>query len=459
MNKFKFNTRTSKAEAQLRSLDLVEVIKSPTLTSGVETQVDLDAVMPTDIDDPYPVVILINGTGGCGKGTLIKQIHQYTEAPVYELSTVDPIRPVAKDLIKCQQDWWMDLYAEDDRPMSAADEVDEKGGPYRQLLRDIKEAWSKHGDGPNAYAIGATIRLIEDRNWTVGEDGLPYRDPLSEFPMPAMIFVNVREPENLDALKEAYWELGLLCITLKMEGIEHEEKDLASSDLLVDDYAYDLVIRNKGTIDDLSVLAFTMSTFIRRANRMYGISVAESKIDPMEALGQKVLYVLSTEIDLASDDPDLDDPDLLVGVSSGSLTSVSSFEYMPLIDQLHALENRDKKALYIAAAKAVSSHGYELKEAGSTYTIVTLVPSYLAAYPNGYRALTPKELIDLTREIVRDVAFPRSAAFPSIPSTNVIHTNTSPKEGPFEPLPFRTNASNINGVWTANSGLENTNNT
>lgn len=343
MNKFKFNTRTSKAEAQLRSLDLVEVIKSPTLTSGVETQVDLDAVMPTDIDDPYPVVILINGTGGCGKGTLIKLIRQYSEAPVYELSTVDPIRPVAKDLIKCQQDWWMDLYAEDDRPMDATTEEDEKGGPYRQLLSDIKEAWGRHNDGPNAYAVGATIRLIEDRNWTVGEDGLPYRDALSEFSLPAMIFVNVREPENLDALKEAYWELGLLCITLKMEGIEHEEKDLASSDLLVDDYKYNLVIRNKGTVDDLSVLAFTLSTFIRRANRMYGISVSQSRIDPMDTLGRAAYKELMELI-----------PADRGGVFC-SVNGISGFDVLMLVKQIEAIVT-DDPAAYARLGKLVSKY-------------------------------------------------------------------------------------------------------
>jgi len=462
---FKFTTRISKGEAQLRSMDLVEVIKSPSLVSGVENQVDLDAIMPTEINDPYPVIILINGSGGCGKGTLIKQIRQYCNAPVYELSTVDPLRPVAKTLMEYQQDMFAGLFETD--PMTASAEESEKGGPYRQFLSDLKYAWSNHNEGPNTYVVGLALKLITDNRWTIDENtGLPIRPESSPttynadggmtftldttYDMPAMIFINAREPKNLDELKNAFWELGLLCFTMKMEGIEHEAEDLADSDLLVNDYDYDIVVRNKGTVDDLSVLAFTMNTFVNRANRMYGVSVAESKIDQTEVLGQKVLQVINTEIDQASKDRGLF-YGLLVGVSSGSLTSVTAFENMSLTDQFHDLEKRDKKALSIAAAKALSRHGYELKEAGSTYAIVTSVTAYLAGYPNECRAITLGELIDLTREIVRDVAFPFA------PLTDVVYTNTSPKEEPLEPLPFRTNAGDIGGVRVEGSGLENAN--
>lgn len=274
MSKFNFTTKTSAADAQLRSADLAEVIKSTSLVNNIESRIDLDAIMPKEVENPYPVIILINGSGGCGKGVLIKMVRKHSEAPVYEISTVDPLRPVARTLLEYQYDLFNSLATGDDPIVTAKMIENEKGGSYRQLLSDLKHAWEAYEDGPNSYVVGTVLRLITNERWTVNENtGLPYQEDWDggSHRLPSMIFINVREPDNLDKLKHVFWEYGLLCITMKMNGIEHDVKDLADTDLVVNDYDYDLVIRNKGTLDDLNVLAFTFNTLLNRANGMYGV--------------------------------------------------------------------------------------------------------------------------------------------------------------------------------------------
>lgn len=269
---YALKTGLTKGEAQLHSQDLVDIIKNSTLSGSMGTQVNMDETLPAQVEEPYPVICLINGSGGCGKGTFIQLIQRYNDTPVYELSTVDPLRPIARTLMEYQQDNLIDVVSDRTTIMKAEIEESEKGGPYRQLLSDLKTAWANHNDGPNEYIVGTVVGLITNNHMGINpHNGLPITVGLN-LHMPAVIFVNVREPENIDKLKEAFWGLGLLCFTLKMEGIEHKVEDLAKSDLLVDDYEYDLIIKNKGTIDDLGIQAFVFNTFLKRGNAMFGVS-------------------------------------------------------------------------------------------------------------------------------------------------------------------------------------------
>ena len=468
MSKFNFTTRTSAADAQLRSRDLVDVIKSPSLVSGVENQVDLDSIMPAEIEDPYPVIILINGSGGCGKGTLIKQIRQYCTKPVYELSTVDPLRPVAKKLMEYQQDLFKDLFTED--PMTAQEEEDEKGGPYRQFLSDLKYAWSNHVEGPNTYVVGTTLKLIEDRSWTVDENtGLPIRpkDDLVEitnlkftepdsYDMPAMIFINAREPKNLEELQHEFWELGLLCITMKMEGIEHEVKNLADSDILVDEFEYDITVKNKGTVDDLSVLAFTLNTFVNRANRMYGISVSQSKIDPRIAIGKEALRIIHEEIDGKE----------LNGTYS-SLDSITSFDAMSLDAQLTELETRLNNVAYINAANRLEIERVSIVETNAddpNKPSVNTLGRIDSVDPfHTITVLTVEEFAELARKIVRDIRYGATDCLDHIihtvtgnrPEQTASNRTPNKEESAFSPTSFHPNAADRDGLWPEGPELEN----
>lgn len=456
MGTFNFTTRISKGEAQLRSMDLVEVIKSPSLVSGVENQVDLDAIMPTEIDDPYPVIILINGSGGCGKGTLIKQIRQYCNAPVYELSTVDPLRPVAKTLMEYQQDMFTGLFETD--PMTASAEESEKGGPYRQFLSDLKYAWSNHNEGPNTYVVGLALKLITDNRWTIDEHtGLPIQPEPSPttYDMPAMIFINAREPKNLDELKNSFWELGLLCFTMKMEGIEHKAEDLADSDLLVNDYDYDIVVRNKGTTDDLSVLAFTMNTFVNRANRMYGVSVAESKIDPRIAIGKEAMGIIHSEIDGKGYQG-------VSCVSSLTISAASAFDSFTLDRQLHIIEEEAKDAFFVAVANELYLREYSIVE-GQIDPKVNVIARIDKTDPDHtITVLTIDRYVELAERLVMLFRFGFDDPMKSIIYTeNPVPSSITPnKEEPaFSPTSFHPNAADRDGLWPENPELENTNNT
>lgn len=256
------------------SLQVAQLIRND-LSSG-----NLGLTMSTtyDVDEltksiTYPIIVLINGSAACGKGTLIDLIRQYSNSPVYELSTVDPCRGAARYLMAKGYDVCSDLIG--DQLLDVDGVEKEKGGAYRQLLSDLKKAWSAYYDGPNNYAVGAALQLITNRHCTIKTDrymNVPCIVYQKEYPMPGLIFVNAREPENLDTLKKAYHEVGLLCMTMYVMGRDIPKVGGAECDYHVGEYDYDLIVDNSGTMDDLSVTAFRLARLFDQANRYYGTS-------------------------------------------------------------------------------------------------------------------------------------------------------------------------------------------
>ena len=272
---FDFSTGIDAGAAETKSQIIADLVKNSSLEYTINREYVAGAVLPEVVKEPYPIIVLINGTAGCGKGTFISLMKQYSSAPVYELSTVDPIRPVVQDLL-----WWQ--YGLHVDCFDTVEDIElDKDAPYRQFLSDVKKAWEKYQDGPNVYVIRTVIKLSTDRGWSVHDDkipglmGLPFHHMTKKYPMPEVIFVNVREPKNLDVLKHEFWNLGLVCLTMKMDGLEMRAGGGADSDLLVDSYKYDLTIRNKSTMDELAVAAFSVLTFLHRANAVYGTKVRE----------------------------------------------------------------------------------------------------------------------------------------------------------------------------------------
>lgn len=145
-------------------------------------------------------IIVINGMATSGKSTFVSLCHEINQK-VIETSTIDFIKQVA-------------LYA------GWNGEKDDLG---RRLLSDIKDALEKYNDIPNKR-IDEFINKRPDN----------------------IIFVNAREPHNVQYYKNKYNAISLLITNPNTPNINtnHADKN-------VFEYNYDYIIVNDGTLADL----------------------------------------------------------------------------------------------------------------------------------------------------------------------------------------------------------------
>ena len=151
-----------------------------------------------------PKIIVINGSGDVGKSTFISLCHEI-DPRVVETSTVDFVKEIA-----LQAGW---------------DGNKDKAG--RRFLSDLKDAMEKYHDIPN-QKIDEFIQSHPDN----------------------IIFVNAREPHNIQYYKDKYNAITVLVTNPNAEQIYGNHADAN-----VYDYKYDYHINNKGSLEDLKALA------------------------------------------------------------------------------------------------------------------------------------------------------------------------------------------------------------
>ena len=145
-------------------------------------------------------IIVINGMGGVGKSTFISLCHEI-DPRVIETSTVDFVKEIA-----LQAGW---------------DGVKDQKG--RRFLSDIKDALERYDDVPNKK-IDEFIQSHPDN----------------------IMVVNAREPHNIEYYQNKYNARAVIVTnpnTVKIQGNHADEN--------VDNYDYDVVINNSGTLEDL----------------------------------------------------------------------------------------------------------------------------------------------------------------------------------------------------------------
>ena len=158
--------------------------------------------------------IIINGSGGVGKDTFIEFCRPY--ANITNISSVDNIKESAKKL------GWDGRKTEKDR----------------KFLSDLKILSGKYNDGPYDYIRNEIVKFMQDR---------------SSYTM----FIHVREPEEIDRLKEEF-----NCITLLILNMNKEQIVTNMADANVMRYQYDHVINNDGDLEDLKRKATEFITSI-----------------------------------------------------------------------------------------------------------------------------------------------------------------------------------------------------
>lgn len=147
-----------------------------------------------------PKVIVINGMGGVGKSTFISLCHEI-DSRVIEISTVDFVKEIA-----LQAGW---------------NGVKDRAG--RRFLSELKDAMEHYHDIPNAK-VDEFIKSHPNN----------------------IIFVNVREPHNIEYYQDKYNARAVIVINQNASKVQGNHADEN-----VDDYDYDVVINNSGTLEDL----------------------------------------------------------------------------------------------------------------------------------------------------------------------------------------------------------------
>ena len=204
-------------------------------TRGVNRErVPLKAVV-----DNLPFVVLIGGEGGSGKSTFTDLCND-VQVPVYEFSTIDCCKQLST--IMCNLEY--QFSCDDDY---FRNQIDSKSDSYRYLLHSLKSAWCEFDNGPNKIVIQKVVSCMEgDSN-------------------PFLIFINVREPDQIDILKSMLLEVGYIPITLCVHRSDVENWS-NEGDRTTNNYDYDIVIENNGSLGDLNQKALDFCYAVRKTS-------------------------------------------------------------------------------------------------------------------------------------------------------------------------------------------------
>ena len=153
------------------------------------------------------MIIIINGTGGSGKDTFVSYCADCVK--VFNISAVDVVKEAARVL------GW----------------EGEKSETARKMLADMKQISINYNDGPTKYIMSKAEEFHNSEN--------------------NLMFVHIREPEEIQKAKEL---LGAKTLLVKNPNVELIKSN--DADGRVEEYEYDYTIYNDGTLEDLYDKAF-----------------------------------------------------------------------------------------------------------------------------------------------------------------------------------------------------------
>ena len=158
-------------------------------------------------------IIVINGSGTSGKDTLIEIMVSILNKNIIikNISTIDPIKKIAKNI------GWNE----------------KKDNKVRRLLSDLKDAMTRYNNFSFNYVKNEIDMLKESLEY--------------------LIFVHVRESKEIEKIVEYYDDI----VTLLIRRPNNKNFD-NHADEDVENYCYDYIIENNGTLDNLkeSIVCF-----------------------------------------------------------------------------------------------------------------------------------------------------------------------------------------------------------
>lgn len=154
------------------------------------------------------LIYIINGSGGVGKDSFCNYVRDFSGHDTYSISSADRAKRIAMEVFG-----W-DGITKDDK--------------VRKLISTIKKLLIWWDDIP-FKDIKSEIMYF-------------YRSMLKE-----IMFIHVREPEEIQKIKNEFPEVKTILITNKNVPVITSN----DSDAGIFDYEYDYYIKNDGTLDDL----------------------------------------------------------------------------------------------------------------------------------------------------------------------------------------------------------------
>ncbi len=153
-------------------------------------------------------IVIINGSGGCGKDSVVKFVKSSNKFYVYNFSTVDPVK-LATDALNI--------------PREPKDET------IRKFTSDLKDMWTKYYDGPFEY-IKSCLQLAR----------------ISKRNADKVCFVHSREPKELTRFKDMWPDCIVLLVRRPGYAIKSNHADKN-----VENFNYDYIIENDSDMNGL----------------------------------------------------------------------------------------------------------------------------------------------------------------------------------------------------------------
>lgn len=163
-------------------------------------------------------IIVINGTGGCGKDTFVDFCKKYSS--IMNFSSIDKVKEIATLI------GWNGTKTDKDR----------------KFLADLKRLTTEYND----MAFNSIKEAINE-----------FRNSRDE-----LLFIHIREPEEIDRMVR---EFGAKTLLIKRDGLELIKSN--PSDANVENYNYDFIVVNK-TLDDLDKQAYKFIDEIKKDNNI-----------------------------------------------------------------------------------------------------------------------------------------------------------------------------------------------
>lgn len=155
------------------------------------------------------MVIIINGAGGTGKDTICDIVSKHYH--VRTVSTIDPIKKMATEY-----GGW----------------INDKSLAGRKLLSTLKQAFIEYNDLPTTYVTDQLIKFFDD-------------------PTEEILFVHIREPQEIDKFKQIVSSYSIPCYTLLIMSKRVTVPFGNCADDNVTHYQYDFIYNNDVPESDL----------------------------------------------------------------------------------------------------------------------------------------------------------------------------------------------------------------
>jgi len=168
-------------------------------------------------------IVVINGSGGVGKDEFVRTCQKIRPHKIYNVSMVDAVKREA-------------------RAFGWHDEKDDKA---RRFLSDLKDAWQRYNDGPYDL-VKYRIELIEKTEF------IRYQTTED-----IIVFVHAREPDDIERLVNDYNAFTLL---IRRPSVERTHRNHA--DDCVEEWGYDMIYDNIGTLEDMEYEARMILNYI-----------------------------------------------------------------------------------------------------------------------------------------------------------------------------------------------------